>query len=613
MSQAGVANSAGGGGGGASSFVTNMGTATPVAGVIDIVGGVGIMTSATGNTVTITNTAVASNLTFDTDSTPATSSGNAITFHGVGGLLFSGTGATVTGTLAAIPNASLANSSVTVTAGTGLSGGGTVSLGGTTTLSLTTPVSPANGGTGVNNGSSTLTLGGNLATSGAFATTFTMTAGTSVTFPTSGTLATTSQLPTLPLSLANGGTGASLVASNGGIFYSNASTGAILLGTATAGQLLQSGASLAPTWTTTTYPATNAINTLLYASAANVMSALATANNGVLITSAAGVPSILAAGSTGQVLTATTGSPPSWASPATSGTVTSVSGTANQVAVATGTTTPVISLIGPYTPATYTAHGVLIGEGTSSIVALGAGTAGQLLQAGGAGVDPAYSTTTYPASNAINTLLYASAANVMSALATVDGGTLVTSAAGVPTWLAAVAAGQVLISAGVSTPPVWSATPVVTGVTFPGAGGTGTTPTTDTQSSYEFGTFLPTLNGAVSGTTTYTNQNGFYVKIGNLVTVSGQIVITAATGTGNAQLGALPFTSNSGTGNISTGSIKFSATGWTWPTSATYLVLQISASATIALIEGCGSVKNSQVLQMTNAAASFTFNMTYLV
>jgi hypothetical protein len=79
------------------------------------------------------------------------------------------------------------------------------------------------------------------------------------------------------------------------------------------------------------------------------------------------------------------------------GTVTSVSGTANQVAVATGTTTPVISLIGPYTPATYTTHGVLIGEATSSIVALAAGTAGQVLQSGGASADPAYSTATYPA------------------------------------------------------------------------------------------------------------------------------------------------------------------------------------------------------------------------
>ena len=89
-----------------------------------------------------------------------------------------------------------------------------------------------------------------------------------------------------------GGTNAALTANNGGIIYSTASAMAVLAGTATAGQIIRSGATAAPTWSTTTYPATNAINTLLYASAANVMSALTTGNNGVLITSGTGVPSI---------------------------------------------------------------------------------------------------------------------------------------------------------------------------------------------------------------------------------------------------------------------------------------------------------------------------------
>lgn len=199
------------------------------------------------------------------------------------------------------------------------------------------------GGTGVANTGLTITLGGNFATSGAFATTLTVTGVTNVTLPTSGTLATTSgaSIPAIAqgdllygsgvntlsalakdtnatrylsntgasnnpawaqialatgvsgqLPLENGGTNANLTASNGGIFYSTATAGAILAGTATAGQMLQSGATAAPTWSTSTYPATNAINTLLYASSANVMSALATANNGTLITSSGGVPSI---------------------------------------------------------------------------------------------------------------------------------------------------------------------------------------------------------------------------------------------------------------------------------------------------------------------------------
>lgn len=220
------------------------------------------------------------------------------------------------------------------------------------TAGWTGTLSGTRGGTGVNNGASTITLGGSLTTSGAFASTFTMTGITGVTFPTSGTLATTAQIPTGAaltktddtnvtltlggspttalvnaasitagwtgqLGLTRGGTAASLTASTGGIVYSGVSALAILSGTATAGQHLQSGASAAPTWTTatfpstatgtgtllradgtnwaattSTYPNTNAINTLLYASSANVMSALATANNGILLTSSGGVPSI---------------------------------------------------------------------------------------------------------------------------------------------------------------------------------------------------------------------------------------------------------------------------------------------------------------------------------
>jgi hypothetical protein len=104
------------------------------------------------------------------------------------------------------------------------------------------------------------------------------------------------------LVLANGGTSASLTANNGGIFYSNATTGAILAGTATATQMLQSGASSAPAWSTTTWPATSTINQILYSSAANVISGLATANNGVLTTGTSGTPVITALASNGQLI-----------------------------------------------------------------------------------------------------------------------------------------------------------------------------------------------------------------------------------------------------------------------------------------------------------------------
>lgn len=55
-------------------------------------------------------------------------------------------------------------------------------------------------------------------------------------------------IPTFPLSLPNGGTAAALVASNGGIVYSNASTLALLSGIGTAGLPLLSSNNSAPSW-----------------------------------------------------------------------------------------------------------------------------------------------------------------------------------------------------------------------------------------------------------------------------------------------------------------------------------------------------------------------------
>jgi hypothetical protein len=77
-----------------------------------------------------------------------------------------------------------------------------------------------------------------------------------------------------------------------------------------------------------------------------------------------------------------------------SGVVLSVTGTANQILATTTNGNVVLSLIGPYTPATYTAHGVLIGEGTGSIVATAPGSAGQFLVSNGSSADPTFQTAT---------------------------------------------------------------------------------------------------------------------------------------------------------------------------------------------------------------------------
>lgn len=113
----------------------------------------------------------------------------------------------------------------------------------------------------------------------------------------------------VPVLLSQGGTSASLTASNGGIFYSTSSAGAILAGTATANQILQSGAGAAPSWSTTTYPATNAINTIMYASSANVLGVITPVNSSTMVSNGSGVPSWQAM-SAGEVLIGTTSGAP---------------------------------------------------------------------------------------------------------------------------------------------------------------------------------------------------------------------------------------------------------------------------------------------------------------
>lgn len=64
-------------------------------------------------------------------------------------------------------------------------------------------------------------------------------------------------------------------------------------------------------------------------------------------------------------------------------------------------------------------------------------------------------------------------------------------------------------------------------------------------------TYTPTYDGTTPGTTTYTTQVGFYVKVGRLIFFWGRVTWTAASGTGTAVV-SIPFTSDSTTNSRST-------------------------------------------------------------
>ncbi len=151
------------------------------------------------------------------------------------------------------------------------------------------------------------------------------------------------------------------------------------------------------------------------------------------------------------------------------GDVLSITGTANQIAASSPTGNVTLSLIGPYTPATYTAHGVLIGEGTSSIAATTAGTAGQVLTSGGAGADPTWTTATFPATaGATGTILRSNGTNWVASTDTYPdtataGALIAATATNVIGQIADVATGQLLASGGVGVIPAYTASPSVSG------------------------------------------------------------------------------------------------------------------------------------------------------
>ena len=209
---------------------------------------------------------------------------------------------------------------------------------------------------------------------------------------------------TSTIGLINGGTGANLTASNGGIVYSDAAAMAILSGTATANQIVMSGVSVAPAWSTATYPATTTVNQLLYSSSTNTIAGLATGNNGVLITSGAGAPSIsstLPAAVQGNITAL--------------GTIASGVWTGTDIALADGGTN-----------ASLTANNGGIVYSTASALAIlnGTATAGLPLLSG-LSTTPSWATITYPASATSGGVLYFSSATAMASSAALGSGQIV--------------------------------------------------------------------------------------------------------------------------------------------------------------------------------------------
>lgn len=110
--------------------------------------------------------------------------------------------------------------------------------------------------------------------------------------------------------------------------------------------------------------------------------------------------------------------------------------------------------------ATLVNHSVLVGATTTAITQVGpTATAGQVLQSAGAAADPAFSTASYPLTTTINRVLYSSANNVITDLATANRAVFTTTAAGVPVVTALAVDGQLIIGSAAGVPAAATLTP----------------------------------------------------------------------------------------------------------------------------------------------------------
>lgn len=338
-----------------------------------------------------------------------------------------------------------------------------------------------------------------------------------------------------PVNVSEGGTGASTLTSHGVLV--GAGTGNIAATAAgTANQVLQSGgASADPVYSTATYPATTAQGDIIYSSAANTITGLTKDAN-----------------ATRYIANTGSSNNPAWA----------------QVNLTNGVTGTLPVGSGGTGDTTLTAHGVLVGAGTSAVAATAAGTATQVLQSGGASADPVWSTATYPATTAQGDIIYSSAAN------TITGLTKNTSAT------------RYIANTGSSNNPAWAQidlTNGVTGVLPITNGGTNASSMANTYGvNYYDGTRLVTTavgtaghvltsNGAGvaptfqaasgGGITTLAGDSG--TATGSTVTIAGttnQITTSAASATVTLALASSP-----------------TVTG-DWVTSAGYLSLPTTSS-----------------------------------
>lgn len=216
-----------------------------------------------------------------------------------------------------------------------------------------------------------------------------------------------------------------------------------------------------------------------------------------------------------------------------------------------------------FTGSAVTQFAPVVGGASNAVATIAVGSANQVMQSSGAGVNPAWSTATYPATTTANQLLFSSATNTVGGLSTANSGVLVTNSTGVPSISGPLTNGQIIVGNTGATPTAATITGG-TGISVINGGGTITINSTGgltwtaisanqtlaINNGYicvspggALSLALPTtaavgseievtLDGATSWT--ITQGAGQQIRIGNVQTTSGAGGSLASTAAGNS-------------------------------------------------------------------------------
>lgn len=128
---------------------------------------------------------------------------------------------------------------------------------------------------------------------------------------------------------------------------------------------------------------------------------------------------------------------------------------------------------------------------------------------------------------------------------------------------------------------------------------------------YEEGTWTPTLDFATTGdlSNAYSTQSGTYIRIGNLIFVSCNLIVTPThtTASGELRIGGLPYSSVARCSLV----IGYMDADITWPTNYTQLAMRTPASQSYAVLRAHKTATNSTNIQASNVASGNSITLEF--